>query len=118
MNVMLISVFERTRDIGIMKSVGARRRDVLHLFMIEAGFIGVAGGVLGILLGWLIAEITNHIMFAFVIKGQMAYQRLYEIPPWLAGGAVALAILVSVLAGVYPARRAATLDPVAALRYE
>ncbi len=117
-NVMLISVFERTRDIGVMKSVGARKRDVMNLFVIEAAFIGVTGGLLGILLGWLVAELTNHMMFSFVIKGQIPYQRFYEIPLWLAVGALALASSVSILAGLYPARRAAKLDPVAALRYE
>ena len=118
MNVMLISVFERTRDIGVMKSVGARQRDVLNLFVIEAGLVGVAGGVLGVLLGLGVAEVTNRLMFAFAIKGEMPYTQLYRIPVWLAAGAVALAITVSVLAGLYPARRAARLDPVAALRYE
>lgn len=118
MNVMLISVFERTRDIGVMKSVGAREKDVLSLFVLEAGLVGVVGGVLGVLLGLGVAEVTNHLMFAFVIKDEMPYTQLYRIPAWLAVGAVALAIAVSVLAGLYPARRAARLDPVAALRYE
>jgi ABC-type antimicrobial peptide transport system permease subunit len=117
-NVMLISVLERTREIGIMKSVGARRRDILTLFVAEAGFIGLVGGLLGILLGWLVAEVTNHVMFAFIIKGETPFQRLYEIPFWLSAGAVILAITVSILAGLYPARRAAGLEPTAALRYE
>jgi putative ABC transport system permease protein len=118
MNVMLISVFERTRDIGVMKSVGAREKDVLNLFVIEAGLVGVVGGILGVLLGLGVAEVTNRLMFAFAIKGEMPYTQLYRIPAWLAAGAIALAIAVSVLAGLYPARRAARLDPVAALRYE
>jgi putative ABC transport system permease protein len=117
-NVMLISVFERTREIGIMKSVGARRKDILTLFVAEAGIIGLVGGLLGILLGWLVAEVTNHVMFAFVIKDQTPFRRLYEIPFWLAAGAVGLAIMVSIIAGLYPARRAAGLEPTAALRYE
>jgi putative ABC transport system permease protein len=117
-NVMLISVFERTREIGIMKSVGARRKDILTLFVAEAGIIGLVGGLLGILLGWLVAEVTNHVMFAFIIKDETPFRRLYEIPFWLAAGAVGLAILVSIVAGLYPARRAAGLEPTAALRYE
>ena len=117
-NVMLISVLERPREIGIMKSVGARRKDILNLFVAEAALIGLVGGLLGILLGWLVAEVTNHIMFAFVIKDQIPFQRLYEIPSWLSAGAVGLAITVSVIAGLYPARRAARLEPTAALRYE
>jgi putative ABC transport system permease protein len=118
MNVMLMSVLERTREIGIMKSTGARRKDVLGLFMIEAAFVGMAGGLLGIMMGWVVAEVTNHVMFAFVVKGEIPFKRLYEIPPWLAVGAIVLAIAVSVLAGLYPARRAARMSPVAALRYE
>lgn len=118
MNVMLISVFERTRDIGVMKSVGARRKDVLNLFVIEAGLVGLVGGILGVVLGLGVAEVANRLMFALVIKGEIPYHQLYRIPLWLAAGAIGLAIAVSVLAGLYPARRAATLDPVAALRYE
>jgi ABC-type antimicrobial peptide transport system permease subunit len=117
-NVMLISVLERTREIGIMKSVGARRKDILTLFVAEAGIVGLAGGLLGILLGWLVAEITNHVMFTFIIKDETPFRRLYEIPFWLAAGAVCLAIAVSIIAGLYPARRAAGLEPTAALRYE
>ncbi|MCX5800781.1 MAG: FtsX-like permease family protein [Candidatus Eisenbacteria bacterium] len=117
-NVMLISVLERTREIGIMKSVGARRRDIMHLFVMEAALIGLVGGLLGVMLGWLVAEVTNHLMFAFIIKDQAPFHRLYEIPFWLSSGAVGLAIVVSIIAGLYPARRAAGLEPTAALRYE
>ena len=69
-------------------------------------------------MGWAVAEVTNHLMFAFVVKGEIPFRRLYEIPPWLAVGAVGLAIAVSIIAGLYPARRAAGLDPAVALRYE
>jgi len=117
-NVMLISVLERTREIGIMKSVGARRKDIMHLFVAEAALIGLVGGLLGVLLGWLVADVTNHIMFAFIIKDEAPFKRLYEIPFWLSAGAVGLAVTVSIVAGLYPARRAASLEPTAALRYE
>lgn len=117
-NIMLISVLERTREIGIMKSVGARRKDILFLFVTEAALIGLVGGILGILLGWVVAEVTNHVMFAFVIKEEVPFKRLYEIPFWLSAGAVGLAVAVSIIAGLYPARRAASLEPTAALRYE
>ena len=117
-NVMLISVLERTREIGIMKSVGARRKDIMHLFVAEAALIGLVGGLLGVLLGWLVADVTNHIMFAFIIKDEAPFRRLYEIPFWLSAGAVGLAVTVSIVAGLYPARRAASLEPTAALRYE
>ncbi len=118
MNIMLMSVLERTREIGIMKSTGARRRDVLGLFVTEAAFVGVAGGLLGIVMGWVVAEVTNHAMFAFVVREEIPFKRLYDIPSWLAAGSVVLAVAVSVLAGLYPARRAARMDPAVALRYE
>ncbi|UCF79498.1 MAG: ABC transporter permease [Candidatus Eiseniibacteriota bacterium] len=118
MNVMLMSVLERTREIGIMKSTGATRRNILGLFVTEAALVGVVGGLLGIVLGWVVAEATNHIMFAFVVRDEIPFRRLYEIPAWLMAGAVVLAIGVSIAAGLYPARRAARMDPAVALRYE
>ncbi|MFH0778550.1 MAG: FtsX-like permease family protein [Candidatus Eisenbacteria bacterium] len=118
MNVMLISVLERTGEIGVMKSVGARRGDIRNLFLAEAGLIGVVGGIVGVLLGLAVAEIANYAMFTFTIKDQIPFRRLYDIPVWLSCGAVGLAIVVSVLSGLYPARKAAAMDPVVALRHE
>ncbi|HYA23502.1 MAG TPA: ABC transporter permease [Terriglobales bacterium] len=107
MNIMLVSVTERTREIGIRKAMGARRRDVLLQFLIESSTMALVGGILGILLG---------IAFA---KGITA---LIGMPSAVKLWAVATALLVSgsvgVFFGVYPARRAARLDPIAALRFE
>jgi len=107
MNIMLVSVTERTREIGIRKAMGARRRDVLLQFLIESSTMALVGGILGILLG---------ITFA---KGITA---LIGMPSAVKLWAVAAALLVSgsvgVFFGVYPARRAARLDPIAALRFE
>ena len=110
MNIMLVSVNERTREIGIRKAVGARRRDILTQFLIEAiGLTGI-GGILGILLGWGITVVVHQIPAAA------------QIPILITAGTVAIAVGVSVAIGVifglYPAMRAARLHPIQALRYE
>ena len=106
-NIMLVSVTERTREIGIMKATGARRRDVLQLFITEAVLLGVIGALLGAVVG--------------AIGGYVATDYA-EIPltldPQLFAGAIAVGITVGVLAGAYPAWRAARTDPIDALRYE
>jgi putative ABC transport system permease protein len=110
MNIMLVSVNERTREIGIRKAVGARRRDILTQFLIEAiGLTGI-GGILGILLGWGITVVVHQIPAAA------------QIPILITAGTVAVAVGVSVgigvVFGLYPAMRAARLHPIQALRYE
>ena len=110
MNIMLVSVNERTREIGIRKAVGARRRDILTQFLIEAiGLTGI-GGILGILLGWGITVVVKQIPAAA------------QIPILITPGTVAVAVGVSVgigvIFGLYPAMRAARLHPIQALRYE
>ena len=110
MNIMLVSVNERTREIGIRKAVGARRRDILSQFLIEAIGLTGLGGILGILLGWGITVVVHQIPAAS------------SIPILITPGTVAIAVGVSVAIGIvfglYPAMRAARLHPIQALRYE
>jgi putative ABC transport system permease protein len=107
MNIMLVSVTERTREIGVRMSIGAKRRDILSQFLIEAATISVAGGTLGILLGLLITfGITASFGLPFVVS------------PAAVMGAFAFSGAVGVFFGIFPANKAAHLDPVEALRYE
>ena len=110
MNIMLVSVNERTREIGIRKAVGARRGDILNQFLIEAIALTGFGGVIGILLGWAITEVVHQIPQAA------------SLPLLITSGTVIIAVGVSVAIGVvfglYPAMRAARLHPIQALRYE
>lgn len=107
MNIMLMAVNERTREIGIRKAVGARRRDIERQFLAETIGLSVLGGVLGVLSGW---------GFAFLISVLSPLPA--RISPWSVVLALALGAGIGVLFGVYPARRAARLDPIAAMRFE
>ena len=112
MNIMLVSVAERTREIGLRKAVGARNRDILTQFLAESSFLSLLGGLLGIVLGWLIS----------VIIGKIATALGTALNPAVSINAVLLATLFSIAVGlffgIYPARRAASLEPVEALRSE
>ena len=107
MNIMLVSVTERTREVGIRKAMGARRSDVLLQFLIEAVTLSLLGGVIGVLLGIGVAKgVTLAVGMPSVIK------------LWAVAAGLIVAASVGIFFGVYPARKAATLDPIAALRFE
>ncbi len=112
MNIMLVSVVERTREIGLRKALGARNRDIMSQFLAESSFLSLLGGFIGILLGWLIS----------LIIGQIASAAGTALNPAVSLDAILLATLFSIAVGlffgIYPARRAAKLEPVEALRYE
>jgi putative ABC transport system permease protein len=109
MNIMLVSVTERTREIGVRKAVGARRSDVLVQFLIEAVTLSLLGGVVGILIGWMLGMAGASVIPGFPPA---------HVPVWAVAVGVGFAALVGVFFGTYPAAKAASLDPIEALRYE
>ena len=118
-NTMVMAIYERTREIGVLKAMGASSREIRRMFMLEAGFIGLIGGVIGLLLGWLLGLGLNQ-----AIQIYMRYQELPTHGPFfvvsvpLAAGAIVFAALIGLVAGLLPAHRAANLDPLEALRHE
>ena len=118
-NTMIMSILERTREIGIMKAIGAEDREIKLIFFFEAAVIGLTGGVLGVLAAWAIDGIANRLAYRFILKPQGAsFVDFFSLPPYLWLGAILFALLVSILAALYPASRAARIDPVRALRHD
>jgi len=117
-NTLVMAILERRREIGIMKAIGASDGDVKKLFFAEAGVMGLLGGALGVALGWTIGRVINVGTNVYLKQQSMAPEQIWFVPWWLVGGAIIFALIVSLLSGLYPASRAARLDPVQALRYE
>lgn len=118
-NTMIMSILERTREIGIMKAIGAEDREIRLIFFVEAAVIGLFGGVVGVLLAWGIDGLANRLAYRFILKPQGAsFIDFFSLPPYLWIGAILFALLVSILAALYPASRAARIDPVRALRHD
>jgi len=117
-NTMVMSILERYSEIGIMKAVGAARRDIRKIFLLEASIIGFSGGVGGLVLGWGVSRIINRVVNYFLARQGMPFIEYFRFPLWLCLGGIAFAVGVSLVAGVYPALRAARVDPVVALRHE
>jgi putative ABC transport system permease protein len=117
-NTLVMAVLERRREIGVMKAIGASDQDVKSLFFAEAGAMGFFGGVLGILLGFAIGKAINFGTGIYLHRHQLPSEPVWIMPPWLIGAAIAFSIVVSLVAGLYPASRAAKLDPVQTLKYE
>ena len=117
-NTLVMAILERRREIGIMKAIGASDGDVKKLFFAEAGAMGVFGGVVGVALGWAIGHAINFGTNVYLKRQALPPENFWSVPWWLVSGAIAFAFVVSLLSGLYPAARAARLDPVQALRYE
>jgi len=121
MNTMFTAVLERTREIGVMKAVGAKDRHVLAMFLVEGSLIGLVGGWLGVLIGWVVSFPGDSVALRLIREQEPNMpqpETVFRYPLWLVLGAPAFAVLVTTLAGLLPARRAARVEPVVALRAE
>jgi putative ABC transport system permease protein len=117
-NTMIMSITERRREIGVWMSLGARKWDIRRLFLVESGLIGLIGAAGGIIFGWVISRIGSFIVKTLMENEGVPPVELFYIPAWLVISALTFGVLVSLLAGYYPANRAAKIDPVASLRNE
>ena len=123
-NTMMMSIYERTREIGVMKVLGCEMTNIRDLFLVESGFIGLLGGIIGTVLSLLISLLINFlaaqggneqlsVFYQNAEGGSISY-----IPPWLALFAIVFAIFIGAAAGYLPAKRAMRLSPLAAMRNE
>jgi len=117
-NTLVMAILERRREIGIMKAIGASDGDIKKLFFAEAGAMGILGGIVGVALGWAIGQVINLGTNVYLKSQSFPAEHFWSVPWWLVAFALLFSFLVSLAAGLYPAGRAARLDPVQALRYE
>jgi putative ABC transport system permease protein len=117
-NTLVMAILERRREIGIMKAIGASDGDVKKLFFAEAGAMGILGGIVGVILGWAIGQVINLGTNIYLKRQALPPEHFWSVPWWLVAFAIVFAFGVSLVSGLYPAGRAARLDPVQALRYE
>jgi putative ABC transport system permease protein len=117
-NTLVMAILERRREIGVLKALGASDKDVRQLFFAEAGVMGLLGGAGGVVLGWGIGRLIQLGTNYYLRQQQIPPENIWSVPVWLVAAAIAFSLLVSLGAGLYPASRAARLDPVEALRYE
>jgi putative ABC transport system permease protein len=117
-NTLVMAILERRREIGVLKALGAADGDVKRLFFAEAGVMGLLGGIFGVGFGWMIGRAVTIGTNFYLKRQNLPATDIFSVPWWLAILAIVFAVLVSLAAGLYPASRAARLNPVEALRYE
>ncbi len=115
-NTMMMSIYERTKEIGVIKVLGCAMSNIRNMFLIEAGFIGFVGGIIGLVLSYLISFLINQFLAGALLNGMES--KLSVIPLWLSAAAVGFAVLIGMAAGFFPALRAMRLSPLAAIRNE
>ena len=115
-NTMVMSITERRREIGVMKALGADEREIRLVFLAESAAIGFVGSTLGILTGWAGTRVVAAVARVIMKRQEMPIFDPFALPLWLVLLSLAFGVLVSLLAGAYPSRRAARVDPVEALR--
>ena len=118
-NTMMMAIYERTREIGVLKALGATSREVRRMFTADAVLLGIIGGFVGVIFGTLLGRLVDWLGHLYLeSEGVIGIGQMSIVPPWLAIGALVFAGFIGVLGGLYPAARAARLDPVAALKHE
>jgi putative ABC transport system permease protein len=117
-NTMVMSILERKKEIGIMKAIGGGESDIRKIFFVEASIIGIFGGIFGLLLGWSVTQIASLVINSYIKPTGVEEAHLFSFPYWLIGGAMLFSLIISLISGLYPAYRAAKVDPVIALRNE
>lgn len=115
-NTMMMSIYERTKEIGVIKVLGCAMGNIRTMFLIEAGFIGFIGGIAGVVLSYSISFVINKFLAGALMEGMTS--KLSVIPLWLSLSSIGFAILIGMLAGLFPALRAMKLSPLAAIRNE
>ena len=117
-NTMVMSILERKKEIGIMKAIGGGESEIRKIFFVEASIIGIFGGILGLILGWTVTKIATFVINTYALPAGVPKFDFFSFPIWLIVGAIGFSLLISLIAGMYPAYRAAKVDPVIALRNE
>jgi putative ABC transport system permease protein len=114
-NTMVMSILERQREIGIMKAIGSSEKEIRMIFFAEVSLIGFVGAIFGLALGWVVTRVANIVVNTQILPEDMEAVNLFYFPAWLIAGAVLFSLLISLVAGLYPAAR---IDPVRALRHD
>ncbi|MGB3129760.1 MAG: FtsX-like permease family protein, partial [Dehalococcoidia bacterium] len=116
-NTLIMAIYERTREIGVMKAVGASKSTIRLLFTVEGASIGFLGGIIGVAVAYALGSAINWVSHITFLKDFETF-KISVFPWWLIVGVIALSTIIALLAALYPAHRASNLDPIEALRYE